>query len=55
MSDSKGWTVGPAVSGGRKKTQREELQCQVESDTDEGPVVTMRVLLAPSLGKGTDF
>ena len=34
-SDSNRWIVGktPAVSGGREKTQREELQCQVESDT----------------------
>ena len=43
----------PAVSGGREKAQREEMRCQVESDTAEGPVAkTMRVLLAPSFGKG---
>ena len=37
------------------KTRREELQCQVENDTAEGPVVkTMRVLLAPSLRRAND-
>ena len=45
----------PAVSGGREKTQREELQCQVMSDTAEGAVVkTMRVLLVPSLRERDD-
>ena len=45
----------PAVSGGRERTQREELQCHVESDTAEGAVVkTRRVLLAPSFGKEND-
>ena len=42
----------PAVSGRREKTQREELQCQVEDDTAEGLVVkTMKVLLVTSLGQ----
>ena len=42
FSDSKSWTV----SGRRERTQREELQCQVENDTAEGLVVkTMKVLL----------
>ena len=52
FSDSKGWTLEerPAVSGGREKTQREELQCHVENDTVEGPAVkTMRILLVPTL------
>ena len=41
-----------AVSGRREKTQREELQCQVEDDTAEGLVVkTMKVLLVTSLGQ----
>ena len=45
----------PAVSGGRERTQREELQCQVENDTAEGSVVkTMRILLVPSLVEGDD-
>ena len=43
----------PAVSGGREKTQREELQCRAGSDTAKGPVVkTVRVLLVLSLGEG---
>ena len=47
--------VQPAVSGGREKMQREELRCKMENDAAEGPVVkTMRVLLAPCLGKGRD-
>ena len=43
----------PAVSGGREKTQREELQCQVESDTAKGwAVKTMTVLSDPRLVRG---
>ena len=42
------------VSGGREKTQREELQCQVENDTAGLLVVkTVRILLVPSVGNGT--
>ena len=41
----------PAVSGRREKTQREELQCQVEDDTAEGLVAkTVKILLVTSLG-----
>ena len=37
----------PVVSGGREKTQREELQSQMENDAAGGPVLKiMRVLLA---------
>ena len=43
----------PAVSGGREKKQREELQCRAGSDTAEGLVVkTMSVLSVLSLGDG---
>ena len=42
----------PAVSGGRQKTQRDGLQCKVESDAVEGPVVkATKVLCTPSLRK----
>ena len=42
----------PAVSGRREKTQREELQCQVEDDTAEGLVAkTFKILLVTSLGR----
>ena len=45
----------PAVSGRREKTQREELQCQVEDDTAEGLVVkTVKILLVTSLGRCDD-
>ena len=42
----------PAVSGVREETQREELQCQVEDDTAEGPVAkTEKALLVTNLGQ----
>ena len=45
----------PAVSGRREKTQREELQCQVEVDTAEGLVAkTVKILLVTSLGRCDD-
>ena len=45
----------PAVSGRREKTQREELQCQVEDDTAEGLVAkTVKILLVTSLGRCDD-
>ena len=45
----------PAVSGRREKTQREELQCQVDVNTPEGLVVkTVKILLVTSLGRCDD-
>ena len=42
----------PAASRGREKTQRDGLQCKVESDAVEGPVVkATKVLSAPSWRK----
>ena len=44
-----------AVSGRREKTQREELQCQVEDDTAEGLVAkTVKISLVTSLGRCDD-
>ena len=44
-----------AVSGRREKTQREELQCQVEDDTAEGLVAkTVKILLVTSFGRCDD-
>ena len=46
---------GLAVSGSRVKTEREELQCQVEDDTAKGLVVRiMKVLFFTSLGQCED-
>ena len=45
----------PAVSGRRERTQREELQCQVEDDTAEGMVVkTVTDRIFTSLGQCND-
>ena len=45
----------PAVSGRREKTQRGELQCQVQDDTAEGLVVkTVTNKIFTSLGQCDD-
>ena len=46
------WKNDQRSLGGREKTQRKELRCQVGNDEAEGFVVkSMKVLLAPSMGK----
>ena len=42
----------PVVSGGRGKTQREELRCKAESDAAEGPVVKIRRVLFHVVDRG---